>query len=241
MVVKGKEYRERREAGQELIKVARLLNEKARSSRKEVQKAAGGYAGFPLSIHASGMWDNHFAEVYAQGKHYAYGADVRIDSDPVAFIRPCIIRYTRAWRVSWPPVRKCSQAGNPQGQDLRRWQRAYSQRLPSSSRRKRGTKEVVEAIKEHNEKHVGRAEEYSLDWEAVDGLTAEKVAQEVERLVSGASTVIVSEHREESVHSWSQIRAGRRLFTPLNCRKSCSTASTRSCAVGSSPHRRPSK
>ena len=45
MVVNGKEYRERREAGQELIKVAKLLNEKARSSRKEVQKATGELRG----------------------------------------------------------------------------------------------------------------------------------------------------------------------------------------------------
>ena len=87
MVLGGQEYAERREAGLELIRAARLLNEKSRSTGKEVQKEVGSYAGFPLAIHASGLWDNHFAEIYAQGKYYSYGADVRVDSDPVGLIR----------------------------------------------------------------------------------------------------------------------------------------------------------
>ena len=87
MVVNGKEYQGKAGSGAGAHKVARLMNEKARSTQKEVQKAIGSYAGLPLSIRASGMWDNHFAEIYAQGKHYGYGADVRVDSDPVGLIR----------------------------------------------------------------------------------------------------------------------------------------------------------
>ena len=206
MVVNGKEYRERREAGQELIKVARLLNEKARSSRKEVQKATGSYAGFPLSIHASGMWDNHFAEVYAQGKHYAYGADVRIDSDPVGFIRSLHHSIYKGMESKLASCEKVLASRESTRPGLEKMAESVFTKTAELQQKEARYKEVVEAIKEHNEKHVGRAEEYSLDWEAVDGLTAEKVAQEVERLVSGASTVIVSEHREESVHSSSQIQ-----------------------------------
>ena len=60
---------------------------KSRSAGKEVQKEVGSYAGFPVAIHANGLWDNHFAEIYAQGKYYSYGADIRVDSDPVGLIR----------------------------------------------------------------------------------------------------------------------------------------------------------
>ena len=55
MVISGREYRERREAGLELIKAAKLLNEKARTSQKEVEKMIGSYAGYPL--HNSRKWN----------------------------------------------------------------------------------------------------------------------------------------------------------------------------------------
>ena len=66
-------------------------------------------------------------------------------------------------------------------------------------------KEVVEAIQEHNEKHIARVEECSLDWEALDGWTAEKAAQEVERHFGAVSRLVIAEQREESVHSSFQI------------------------------------
>jgi hypothetical protein len=41
MTVGGKEYGERREVGLELIRLAKLLNEKSRSAGKEVRKEVG--------------------------------------------------------------------------------------------------------------------------------------------------------------------------------------------------------
>src|SRR5208282_6818341 len=201
----GKEYRERREAGQELIKAAMLLNEKARTTHKEVQKAIGSYAGFPLSLHGSGMWDNHFAEVYAQGKHYGYGADVRADSDPVGLIRS--LHYS-IYKGMESKLASCEKALANRESTRPGLEKMASSRFTKGAelqQKEARHKEVVEAIKEHNEKHLERGEECQLDWETLGGWTAENVAQEVERFVSAASPVIVNEQREESVHSSSEI------------------------------------
>jgi hypothetical protein len=56
MVIDGREYKERREAGVELAKPAKRLNEKARKSGGEVEKGLGRYADLPLSIRSSGQW-----------------------------------------------------------------------------------------------------------------------------------------------------------------------------------------
>ena len=85
----------------------------------------------------------------------------------------------------------------------------------SSEQKEARYKEVVEAIKEHNEEGIDRIEESRLDWETINGWTTEKVALEVERFASSTSTVIVSEQREESLQSWSQIQVRVKILYAL--------------------------
>ena len=205
MVLGEKEYRERREAGLELAKVARLLNEKSRASQKEAQKTVGSYAGFPLTIRASGLWDNHFAEIYAQGKHYAYGAEVRADSDPVGLIRSLhhsIYKAMESKLLSCERMLASKEATRP---GLEKMASSHFTKAADLAQKEARYREVVEAIREHNEKHMEKAAEYRFDWEAFDEWTGEKVMQEVERYLCTDATFLITQKSGEITITSSQI------------------------------------
>jgi N12 class adenine-specific DNA methylase len=205
MVLNGKERRERREAGLELIKLSKLLNEKARGSRKEAQKEVGSYAGFPLTIRATGLWDNHFAEIYAQGKHNSYGAEVRSDSDPVGLIRSLhhsIYRGMENKLLSCERMLASKEATRP---GLEKMASSRFTKAVELEQKEARYKEAVEAIQEHNEKHLARASEYPFDWETLDEWSVEKVALEAQRYLGGTSTIMIAKKSEELAPSSSSI------------------------------------
>ena len=205
MALGGKEYGERREAGLELIKVARLLNEKSRASQKEAQKTVGSYAGFPLTIRVSGLWDNHYAEIYAQGKHNAYGAEVRADSDPVGLIRSVhhsIYKGMESKLLSCERMLASKEATRP---GLERMASSRFTKAADLEQKEARYKEVVEDIQEHNKKHTERATEYRFDWEEFDEWTGEKVEQEVERYLGTTSTFLITQKSGEITITSSQI------------------------------------
>ena len=206
MVLNGRVYEERREAGLELIKVAKLLNEKSRNSQREGQKEVGSYAGFPLTIRASGLWDNHFAEIYAQGKHYAYGADVRADSDPVGLIRSLHHSIYRGMESKLLSLEKMLASKESTRPGLQKMASSRFTKTAELEQREARYREAVEAIQEYNEKHAERTQECRFDWEALDEWTAEKVAQEAERFIGAASIVMIPPQGEVAIGSSSQIR-----------------------------------
>jgi hypothetical protein len=152
------------------------------------------------------MWDNHFAEVYAQGKHYGYGADVRVDSDPVGLMRSLHHSIYKGMESKLLACEKALASRESTRPGLQKMACSRFTKGAELEQKEARYKEVVEAIKEYNEKHVARGEECQLDWETLGGWTAENVAQEVERFVSATSTVIVTGQREESVYTSSQIQ-----------------------------------
>ena len=197
MTVGGKTYAERREAGLELIRMARLMNEKARSAGKEIQKEVGSYAGLQLALHASGFWDNHFAEIYARGTHYSYGADVRSDSDPVGLIRSLhhsVYKGMESKLASVQRMLESKEATRPHLEKMTATRFAKAAELEEKEAR---YKAVVEAI-QASSKEGDRAVETCFDWTALEGWASEKVGEEVARYLEGSHTSVVARETEES-------------------------------------------
>ena len=136
MVLSGKEYGERREAGLELIKVARLLNEKSRGSRKEAQKTVGSYAGFSLTTGQVDYGTTTLPRSMRKESTTRMALRYALTLTQWGSYDPCIIQYTRAWRASSSHAKECSQARKRQDQGLKGWHQADLRRLPTLSKRR---------------------------------------------------------------------------------------------------------
>ena len=192
MVISGREYRERREAGLELIKAAKLLNEKARTSQKEVEKVIGSYAGYPVMVRANGLWDNQFAEICVKGQYYAYGADVRVDSDPVGVIRSfhhSVYKGMDSKLDYHEKMLKSREATRPGLEKMASGEFSKTAELEEKESR---YKVIVAAIQAHNEKNRDRSDECQIDWEGLEAWPAEKVKEEIERYLNSIATVMVT-------------------------------------------------
>ena len=205
MMLGGQEYAERREAGLELIRAAKLLNEKSRSTGKEVQKEVGSYAGFPLAIHASGLWDNHFAEIYAQGKYYSYGADIRVDSDPVGLIRSLhhsVYKGMESKLASAERMLASKEATRPGLEKMTLSRFAKAAELEAKETR---YKEVVQAIQARNGKDNERREDTRFDWEALNQWSEEKLREELGRYLERVSSTVIVRERKEATSSTGEL------------------------------------
>jgi hypothetical protein len=192
MVISGREYRERREAGLELIKAAKLLNEKARTSQKEVEKMIGSYSGYPLLIRANGLWDNQFAEICVKGQYYAYGADVRVDSDPVGVIRSfhhSVYKGMDSKLDYHEKMLKSREATRPGLEKMASGEFGKTAELEEKETR---YKMLVEALQAHNELNRDSSNECQIDWEGLEAWPADKVKEEIERYLNSIATVMVA-------------------------------------------------
>jgi hypothetical protein len=207
MVISGREYKERREAGLELIKVAKLLNEKARSSQKEVEKSIGSYAGYPVMVRANGLWDNHFAEICVKGKYYAYGADVRADSDPVGVIRSFHHSVYKGMDSKLDYHEKMLKSREATKPGLEKMASTKFNRSAELEEKEVRHKVVVEAIQAHNKENRDRSDECQIEWEGLEIWPAEKVKEEIERYLNSAATVMIAGKDEEVPSTARQILA----------------------------------
>jgi superfamily II DNA/RNA helicase len=207
MVISGREYKERREAGLELIKVAKLLNEKARSSQKEVEKSIGSYAGYPVMVRANGLWDNHFAEICVKGKYYAYGADVRADSDPVGVIRSFHHSVYKGMDSKLDYHEKMLKSREATKPGLEKMASTKFNRSAELEEKEVRHKVVVEAIQAHNKENRDRSDECQIEWEGLEIWPAEKVKEEIERYLNSAATVMIAGKDEQVPSTARQILA----------------------------------
>jgi hypothetical protein len=192
MTVGGKEYRERREVGLELLRLAKILNEKSRSAGKEIRKEVGRYAGLSIAIHASGLWDNHFAEIFACGNHFSFGTDIRVDSDPVGLIRSLhhsVYNGMERKLASCERMLANREATRPGLEKMSSSRFAKAAELEEKEAR---YKVVVAAIQERNEKQGNQAQENRFEWEGLDQLAAEKVREDVNRYMDSTTTVVIA-------------------------------------------------
>ena len=205
MLLGGQEYAERREAGLELLRAAKLLNEKTRSTGREVQKEVGSYAGFPLAIHASGLWDNHFAEIYAHGKYYCYGADIRVDSDPVGLIKSLhhsVYKGMESKLASAERMLASREATRPGLEKMTLSRFAKAAELEAKETR---YKQVVQAIQARNGKDNERREDTRFDWEALNQWSEEKLREELGIYLERVSSTVIVRERKESTSSTGEL------------------------------------
>jgi hypothetical protein len=191
MIIGGREYKERREAGLELIKAAKLLNEKARSNKKEVEKSIGSYAGYPVMVRANGLWDNHFAEICVKGKYYAYGADVRADSHPVGVIRSFHHAVYKGMDNKLDYHEKMLRSREATKPGLEKMASSKFNRSAELEEKEAHYKVVVDSIQAHNKENRERIDECQIEWEGLELWSAEKVKEEIERYLNSAATVMV--------------------------------------------------
>jgi hypothetical protein len=205
MMLAGQEYAERREAGLELLRTAKLLNEKSRSTGREVQKEVGNYAGLPVAIHANGLWDNRFAEIYAQGKCYCYGADIRVDSDPVGLIRSLHHSVYKGMETKLASAERVLASREATRPGLEKMTLSRFAKVAELEAKETRYKEVVEAIQASNGKHSDREEATQLDWEALDQWSEEKLREEVSGYLERVSTTVIERGREEATSPSGQL------------------------------------
>lgn len=192
MTVGGKEFGERREVGLELIRLAKLLNEKSRSAGKEIRKEVGRYAGLAIAIHASGLWDNHFAEIFACGNYFSYGTDIRVDSDPVGLIRSLhhsVYKGMESKLASCERMLANREATRPGLEKMSSSRFTKAEELDEKEAR---YKVVLAAIQERNEKQGDQANETRFEWEALDQLPSERIKGDVNRYVETTTTLVIA-------------------------------------------------
>ena len=86
MVYQGKEYSERKDVGALIKQEASTLYLQAKGKGEDIEKMVGEYAGMPLMIKTTRASGFEIARLYAVGKNFRYGADIKPESDPVGLL-----------------------------------------------------------------------------------------------------------------------------------------------------------
>ena len=205
MVINGREYGERREAGLEILREAKLLNEKARATQKEAEKVVGTYAGYPVMVRVNGLWENHLAEIYVKATFYAYGSDIRVDSDPIGLIRSFHHSIYKGMDGKLDYQEKMLKSRVSTRPGLEKMASSEFSKTAELNEKEARYKVVVQAIQEHNEKNKDRSEDCRIDWEGLETWPADKVSEEIERYLNSIVTVMMPRKDEEALTTVEQV------------------------------------
>ena len=206
MVIGGKEYAERREAGLELINLSKQLNEKARVTKKAVERSIGSYAG--LSNRRSGKWHCGTTTLLRSTQKESITPTVLMSGrirTRLASFDPFTMPSTKGWTASWTTKRRCLRVGRRQGQDWRKWPASKFTKAAELEEKESRYKEVVEAIQAHNMESRDGSDEYPIDWEGVETWPDEKVREEIERYLQATEMVVVAEKGVEVLSTVGQV------------------------------------
>jgi len=195
MILDGKEYKERKDAGSSIKTSATTLFLEARAAGKDREIEIGSYCRMKL-FNRSTLGDAaSIGRITAQGPNFRYSAEVRQDSDPVGI---CRSMHNQIYRGMNKLLEDAQKALSVKDRNLEEFSRIASLPFPKKEdlvTKEKRYAEVMELLKKESEsKSAGDDKKAVFPWSNLNSMTADEIAEAVQSFTASAMI-------EPTVHS----------------------------------------
>lgn len=191
IILDGREYTERKEAGAFIIRLAEVQMKKGSSQSGETEKVIGSYAGYPLLLITNQNYKTEYqAKLCLQARYNRYSFYLKDDPDPVGLIRS--LHHT-----TYNEPDNALQSYERQLQDLVMHREGYEKivdqpftKATELKAKEERYKEVMsELAKEQKDRSRTVKNQAVMDWKNLDKMSREEIRMMVENFLAGESVV----------------------------------------------------